>query len=118
MSVCTNATTGQELTADPRKYLVLINPVGGKGKGVHIFHTQIRPLFDLAEADCQVIITGNSVCGVIVSLARLLSLSPIYCQLNQFLFLFLKINLKIGGMKKWCCYAKLVWCGQPFVSTL
>ena len=50
--------TDKEPSADPRKYLILINPVGGKGKAVHIFRTQIQPLFDLAGAECQVLITG------------------------------------------------------------
>ena len=47
-----------EPSADPRKYLVLVNPAGGKGKAIHIYQTQIRPLLELAEADCKVIITG------------------------------------------------------------
>ena len=49
---------GGEPTADPRNYLVLINPAGGKGKGVHIYRSQIRPLFELADANCEVIVTG------------------------------------------------------------
>jgi len=48
----------KEPSADPRKYLILINPVGGKGKAVHIFHSQIQLLFDLAGAEYQVLITG------------------------------------------------------------
>lgn len=50
---------GKELTAEPRKYLVFINPAGGKGKAVHIYHSQIRPLFELAGAECQVIVTEH-----------------------------------------------------------
>ena len=52
--------TGKEPTGDPRKYLILVNPAGGKGKAVHIYRSQIQPLFELAEAECQVVITGNN----------------------------------------------------------
>ena len=39
---------------------MLANPVGGKGKAVHIDRSkEIQPLFGLAEAECDVVITGN-----------------------------------------------------------
>ena len=37
-----------------------MNPVGGKGKAVHIYRSQIQPLFEVAEAECEVVITGNN----------------------------------------------------------
>ena len=54
--------TDKEPSADPRKYLILINPAGGKGKAVHIFRTQVQPLLNLAGAECQVVVTGACVC--------------------------------------------------------
>ena len=51
--------TGKEPSGDPQKYLVFVNPVGGEGKAVHVYRSQIQPLFELAEAKCDVIITGN-----------------------------------------------------------
>jgi len=51
--------TDKEPSADPRKYLILINPVGGKGKAVHIFRTQVQPLLNLAGAECQIVVTGT-----------------------------------------------------------
>ena len=47
--------TGKEPTTNP--HLVLVNPVGGKGKAAHIYRSQIQPLFELAEAECNVVIT-------------------------------------------------------------
>lgn len=39
---------------------MLVNPAGGKGKAVSIYRSQIQPLFELANANCQVVVTGNN----------------------------------------------------------
>ncbi len=38
---------------------MLINPVGGQGKGVGEFEKIVRPLFDLAEIKTDIIITSK-----------------------------------------------------------
>ena len=48
----------------PRHLLVFINPVGGRGKGVSLFENEVRPLFDLAEINYNVVVTGTCVCVV------------------------------------------------------
>ena len=40
------------------KLLVLINPVAGRGKGVALFKSQVQPLFELADIDLEIIVTG------------------------------------------------------------
>ena len=42
-----------------RRLLVFINPVGGQGKGVSDFKQYVQPLFDMAEINCNIIVTGK-----------------------------------------------------------
>ena len=57
---CVN--TDKEPSADPMKYLILINPAGGRGKAQQMFRTQSQPLLDLAGAKYQIVVTGVCVC--------------------------------------------------------
>ena len=43
----------------PRHLLVFINPVGGQGKSEAEFTQHVKPLFDLAEINCNIIVTGG-----------------------------------------------------------
>ena len=45
--------------AVPRHLLVFINPVGGPGKGVSEFKQHVQPMFDMAEINYNVIVTGK-----------------------------------------------------------
>lgn len=40
---------------------MLINPVCGKGKAEGDFREHVQPLFDLAEINCSIVVTGNEV---------------------------------------------------------
>ena len=42
---------------------MFINPVGGQGKGVSEFKQHVQPMFDLAEINYNVIVTGEG-CSV------------------------------------------------------
>jgi ceramide kinase len=44
----------------PRKLLVFINPFGGKRKAQYIYDNQVRPLFDMADIECQVVPTERA----------------------------------------------------------
>ena len=52
----------------PRHLLVFINPVGGPGKGISEFKQHIQPMFDMAEINYNVIVTGKGVhrCGFVL----------------------------------------------------
>ena len=54
----THTASGSEELVE-RRLLVLINPVGGKGKAVTEFDRNVRPMFDVAEIKYEVIITGK-----------------------------------------------------------
>ena len=41
----------------PRKLLVLVNPIGGKGKGEELFHLLLKPMLTDAGTDYEVIVT-------------------------------------------------------------
>ena len=43
----------------PRHLLVFINPVGGQGKSEAEFTHHVKPLFDLAEINCSIVVTGG-----------------------------------------------------------
>ena len=43
----------------PRHLLVLINPVGGQGRAVAEFTQHVQPLFDLAEINYNIVVTGK-----------------------------------------------------------
>ena len=43
----------------PRHLLVFINPVGGPGRGISEFKQHVQPLFDSAEINYNVIVTGE-----------------------------------------------------------
>ena len=53
------STVTEESVMIPRHLLVLINPAGGKGKAVNDFKQHVQPLFDLAEINYNVVITGK-----------------------------------------------------------
>ena len=46
---------------------MFINPVGGPGKGISEFKQHVQPMFDMAEINYNVIVTGKDVdgCGFI-----------------------------------------------------
>ncbi|KAH9499810.1 hypothetical protein Btru_077868 [Bulinus truncatus] len=44
----------------PKKLFVVINPIGGAGKGLQIYKETIEPLFKLAEIDTSVVVTERS----------------------------------------------------------
>jgi len=54
-----SSVSGEEDVILPRHLLVFINPVGGPGKGVSEFKQHVQPLFDLAEINYNVIVTGE-----------------------------------------------------------
>ncbi|XP_069112107.1 ceramide kinase-like isoform X2 [Argopecten irradians] len=41
----------------PRRFLVFINPIGGKGNGRKTFDDIVKPLFDLAGITCDVVVS-------------------------------------------------------------
>ena len=45
----------------PRHLLVFLNPVSGSGKTVSDFRQHIQPLFDLAEINYHLIVTGTQI---------------------------------------------------------
>lgn len=49
----------EESVLVPRHLLVLINPVGGQGKAVAEFTQHVQPLFDLAEINYNIVVTGK-----------------------------------------------------------
>ena len=53
----THTHTASELVE--RRLLVLINPVGGKRRGVTDFDRIVRPMFDVAEIKYEIVITGE-----------------------------------------------------------
>ena len=66
------STSGEEeAVLVPRHFLVLINPMGGKGNGVSDFIQHVQPMFDMAEINYNVIVTGGAGC-LICSIKRLL----------------------------------------------
>ena len=48
-----------EAVVVPRHLLVFINPVGGPGKGISEFKQHVQPMFDMAEINYNVIVTGK-----------------------------------------------------------
>ncbi|XP_060081337.1 ceramide kinase-like [Ylistrum balloti] len=44
-------------SSQPRRFLVFINPIGGKGTAVKTFEDTVKPLFDLAGITYQVIVS-------------------------------------------------------------
>ena len=42
-----------------RHFLVLINPISGKGRAEATFTDHVQPLFDIAEITCDVIVTST-----------------------------------------------------------
>ncbi|KAM9855436.1 ceramide kinase [Aulostomus maculatus] len=44
----------------PQRLLVFINPFGGKGKGRHIYHSLVAPLFELAGISSHIIVTERA----------------------------------------------------------
>lgn len=48
-----------------RHFLVLINPISGKGLAEVTFRNHVQPLFDVAEITCEVIVTSTWVAGVV-----------------------------------------------------
>ena len=50
----------------PRHLLVLLNPASGPGKTVSDFKQHIQPLFDLAEINYNLIVTGTCSCMLLV----------------------------------------------------
>ena len=53
------AVDDDEAALVPRHFLVFINPVGGPGRGVSDFRQHVQPLFDLAEINYNIIVTGE-----------------------------------------------------------
>ncbi|KAK0049380.1 ceramide kinase-like isoform X2 [Biomphalaria pfeifferi] len=44
----------------PKKLFVVINPIGGAGKGLQIYHEEAEPLFKLAGIDATIFVTERS----------------------------------------------------------
>ncbi|XP_055900409.1 uncharacterized protein LOC106054365 isoform X1 [Biomphalaria glabrata] len=44
----------------PKKLFVVINPIGGAGKGLQIYHEEAEPLFKLAGIDTSIVVTERS----------------------------------------------------------
>ena len=55
--VCVSHSLESSLT--PRRLLVFINPAAGKGKGEKLFKDHIQPMFDMAEINYTIIVTGE-----------------------------------------------------------
>ncbi|XP_071119260.1 ceramide kinase-like [Haliotis cracherodii] len=49
-----------ELTDRPTRLLVIINAIGGRGQGRHIYETKVAPLFELADIQADVIVTQRA----------------------------------------------------------
>ena len=57
-------------SSSPRRHLlVLINPIAGKGRGESVFIKQVQPMFEMAEIEFKVIVTGMAKLGYLLSLA-------------------------------------------------
>uniref|UniRef100_A0A6G1S8B1 Ceramide kinase n=1 Tax=Aceria tosichella TaxID=561515 RepID=A0A6G1S8B1_9ACAR len=41
----------------PRRLLVFVNPYGGKGKAFHLYKSKVRKILDLAQIECQLVVT-------------------------------------------------------------
>ncbi|XP_055887309.1 ceramide kinase-like protein [Biomphalaria glabrata] len=44
----------------PKRLFVVINPIGGAGKGLHVYYDTVEPLFKLASIETSVIVTERS----------------------------------------------------------
>ena len=55
----THTVSEDESLLVARRLLVFINPIGGQGKGVSDFKQYVQPLFDMAEINCNIIVTGK-----------------------------------------------------------
>lgn len=42
-----------------RHYLVLVNPISGKGQAEPTFRKHVEPLFDIADITCDVVVTSR-----------------------------------------------------------
>ncbi|XP_059155290.1 uncharacterized protein LOC131940601 [Physella acuta] len=49
-----------KVSCRPKKLFVLVNPIGGAGKGRQIFQKNVAPLFDLAGIETTVVVTEKS----------------------------------------------------------
>ena len=56
-------TQDSESSSPRRHLLVLINPIAGKGRGESVFIKQVQPMFELAEIEFKVIVTGMAKVG-------------------------------------------------------
>ncbi|KAK0425910.1 hypothetical protein QR680_009452 [Steinernema hermaphroditum] len=50
----------RELACRPKTLIVFINPFGGKGKAKQIYERQVQPLFEMAEINCEKILTERA----------------------------------------------------------
>ncbi|XP_067678890.1 ceramide kinase-like [Haliotis asinina] len=49
-----------DMTDRPTRLLVIVNAIGGRGQGRHIYETKVAPLFELADIQADVIVTQRS----------------------------------------------------------
>ena len=59
LTSCVAVSDDDEALLVPRHFLVFINPVGGPGRGVSEFKQHVQPLFDLAEINYNIVVTGE-----------------------------------------------------------
>ena len=59
MLCCADVESEVPTQPPQRHLLVLINPVSGRGKSVQEFQEQVKPLFEMAEINFDILITGG-----------------------------------------------------------
>ncbi|TKR92904.1 hypothetical protein L596_007470 [Steinernema carpocapsae] len=61
----------KELACRPKNLIIFINPFGGKGKAKQIYERQVKPLFEMAEINCELVLTerANHAFDVVTELA-------------------------------------------------
>ena len=57
--MCVCVAVGEDGALKPRNILLFINPMAGTQKGHSTFKQHVKPLFDLAEINYVVKVTGN-----------------------------------------------------------
>lgn len=59
LSFCYTFAVSEDEELRPFHFLVFINPVGGPGRAITEFKQHVQPMFDLAEINYNIIVTGQ-----------------------------------------------------------